>query len=552
MLSVKLKSDTAITAALGCGLAAGWYGAASGLLSGAAGNIVPAAGAIAIAGFLPAILAARNSGQNAKNKPRPGESMLKQLQALDQHAGINIVDSDSLLTEVNDHLLKLTGYSREELIGQHVRVLYDDEARSVTDLIRGNLQRGLTWQGETQLRRKDGRTLVTQATVIPLFDADGTWTGSISARTDVTETSALLAERHSAQTLNELRDDIWIVDAQTEEFSYLNGPAKKRLLMANEEYLGKSSTDFSLAHEIEAVLKACRALREKGEVTTQFESVLVDTPMYISIKFLPGPRGAGRYLIVSTDISHRLEQEQRKSAFISTVSHELRSPLTSIKGAMGLLLSGSAGELPDKASALLEIAHRNADRLILIINDILDLDKISNGQMDFEIRDVDLVELLHEADRANAMLQQRFGVDVKITGADEPVLLKTDPNRFIQVLTNLMSNAYKFSPPNGCIILDIKDVGEHVCISVKDEGQGIPLSEQGKIFDRFADMTNSDRAAKGGTGLGLSICKAIVENLGGTIGFDTQEGVGTTFYFNLPKSEPSSNAIDEIDVKRIA
>lgn len=556
MPSVNLKSDTAILAALGCGLAAGWYGATSILLPGVAGGIVPVAGAIAIAGFLPVIFQTRKSGQETNSAPGSRISMLKQLRALDTHAGINIVDSDSILTEVNDHLLELTGYSREELIGQHVKMLYDEAAQPLAEVIRSNLERGCTWQGETQLRRKDGGMLVTQATIIPLYDNDGNWTGSISARTDVTETSTLLAERHSAQTLNELRDDIWIIDAQTEKFSYLNGSAKTRLELLDEDYRNKSLAEFERSDEIEAVLQACRTLHENGEVMTQFESELVGTPMYVSIKFLPGPRGAGRYLIVFNDISYRLEQEQRKSAFISTVSHELRSPLTSIKGAMGLLLSRSAGDLPDKALALLEIAHRNADRLILIINDILDLDKISNGQMDFEIQEVDLVELLKEADSANAMLQQRFGVEVTMSGADEPVIISTDPNRFIQVLTNLMSNAYKFSPPNGRIILDISDVGQHIRISVQDEGAGIPPSEQGKIFDRFADMTNSDRAAKGGTGLGLSICKAIVESLGGTIGFDTEEDVGTTFYFNLPKAVPNFNAVDEVEVeaevKRIA
>lgn len=552
MRPVYFKGDTAFSAALGCGLAAGWYGAASAVFPEAAGGIIPAAGAIGIAGFLPVVLGTRPFGQKAPEAARSHSNMLKQLQALDMHAGINMVSNEGILSEVNDHLLALTGYDRKELIGQHVKMLYDEVSQSQTCDIRKFLEQGSTWQGETHLRRKDGSTLVTQATIIPIFDKKGNWAGSISARTDVTETSKLQAERHSAQTLNELRDDIWIIDAQTEKFSYLNGSAKERLKLVNEEYLEKDLGDFNLASEIESVLKACRALRASGDVTTQFEAELVGTPMYVSIKYLPDPRGAGRYLIVSTDISHRLEQEQRKSAFISTVSHELRSPLTSIKGAMGLLLSGSAGELPDKALALLEIAHRNADRLILIINDILDMDKISNGQMEFDISDVDLVELLKEADRANAMLQQRFGVVVTLSGADKPVFLKTDPNRFIQVLTNLMSNAYKFSPPNGRIVLDIADAGEHVRVSVKDEGQGIPLAEQGKIFDRFADMTNSDRAAMGGTGLGLSICKAIVENLGGTIGFDTEEGVGTTFFFNLPKNEPASNAVDDVDVKRIA
>lgn len=316
MPSVKLKSDTTKSVVLGCGLAAGWYGASSMVLSGFTGSVVPVGGAIAIAAILPSLLSAGKSGKMA-NKSRA--SLFTKLEALNKHAGINIVDEKSRLTEVNDHLLDLTGYSREELIGEHVKVLYDSSSQPLADTIRSSLERGESWQGDTQLRRKDGSILVTQATIIPLYDDDGNWAGSISARTDVTKTSALLAERHSAQTLNELRDDIWIIDAETEKFSYMNGSAKNRLLIENEDYLDKNLDEFSRAHEIAGVLETCRGLRNDGEVTTQFESSLLGVPMYVSIKFLPGARGAGRYLIVFNDISHRLEQEQRKSAFLSLI-----------------------------------------------------------------------------------------------------------------------------------------------------------------------------------------------------------------------------------------
>jgi signal transduction histidine kinase len=185
----------------------------------------------------------------------------------------------------------------------------------------------------------------------------------------------------------------------------------------------------------------------------------------------------------------------------------------------------------------------------LIINDILDLDKIANGQMEFDIKDVDLAELVLEADQANAMLQQRFGVKVDLIGTQQPVRFHTDPNRFLQVLTNLLTNAYKFSKPNSRILIEVQDEADHVRVSVQDEGPGIPPDDQHKIFDRFVDMANSDRSAKGGTGLGLSICKAIVENLGGTIGFECENGVGTTFYFNLPKVLPIDLGVNVTDDK---
>jgi signal transduction histidine kinase len=237
------------------------------------------------------------------------------------------------------------------------------------------------------------------------------------------------------------------------------------------------------------------------------------------------------------DISARQIEERKKSEFISTVSHELRSPLTSIKGSMGLLLSKAAGDIPDKALSLLEIAHRNADRLVLIINDILDLEKIAAGRMEFEIKDVDLSELVEETRRANAMLHQRFDLEIKVNGTDKPRVVRTDPNRIIQVLTNFLSNASKFSAANSKIEIMVEDLEDDIRISVRDEGAGIPKKDQHKIFERFADLGNSDRVGKGGTGLGLSICKAIIEGLGGSIGFNSKEGVGTTFFFALPKHE---------------
>ncbi|MCX7560207.1 PAS domain-containing sensor histidine kinase [Sulfitobacter sp. F26204] len=543
------KNRKALCVAGACGLATGWYAASSMLLTGLAASVIPAAGAIAIAGVLPTMLA---KGRNSKENDHKLLTMSQRLEALNHHAGINIVNENNALTEVNDHLLTLTGYSREELIGQPVKVLYDDNAKDVADEVRSFLVQGKTWQGETQLRRKDGSILFTQSTIMPLFKANGEWAGSISARTDVTEANKLLSERDTAQTLNELRDDIWIVDSETEQFSYMNRAAKGRLSIESDEYKLKGLADFNQDKEIQEVLRACRALRKNGETNTQYRSSLIGVPMHVSINFLPGSNGEGRYLILFNDITDHLQQEQIKSAFISNVSHELRSPLTSIKGAMGLLLSGSAGEIPDKAMTLLDIAHRNADRLILIINDILDLDKISNGQLEFDVQMVDLAELVREADNANAMLQQRFGVSTKLQGLEDAMMVQTDPNRFIQVLTNLLSNAYKFSSPGSEITISVQNEDDYLRIAVKDQGTGIPVNEQHKIFDRFADMTNSDRMTKGGSGLGLNICKAIVESLGGKIGFDTEVGVGTTFYFNLPKTLPDTVAVEEDTVRQIA
>jgi len=172
---------------------------------------------------------------------------------------------------------------------------------------------------------------------------------------------------------------------------------------------------------------------------------------------------------------------------------------------------------------------------VLIINDILDLEKIANGRLEFNLEEVDIAELLHETSAANASLEQRHGVRIQVEGTDDLNKVTTDPNRVIQVLTNFLSNASKFSKPGERVTIRAEENENELRISVADRGPGIPASEQHKVFQRFADLSNSNRADNGGTGLGLSVCKAIVENLGGKIGFDSREGFGTTFYFTLPK-----------------
>ena len=339
------------------------------------------------------------------------------------------------------------------------------------------------------------------------------------------------------EALSELRDDIWIIDANGWRISYLNRAAERRLGQASGDLPQWPLDDFAKHADLCDIADACRSLKESGNNGTHFEVTHKDIPLHVSIKQLRDSTSTTRFLVLMCDISDQIAQDQRKSEFISTVSHELRSPLTSIKGALRLLLCSSDLNLPDKALALLEIAHRSSDRLILIINDILDLDKVASGEMVADMRETDVAELVRETYSAMLVLHDRFDVTVDTIGTDAPLPFVTDPNRFIQVLTNLLSNACKFSPQGGRVTIELSDSQDELRVSVRDEGGGIPAAEQYKIFQRFADMPNSDRAAKGGTGLGLSICKAIVEGMGGTIGFQSREGVGTDFYFTLPKSK---------------
>lgn len=235
------------------------------------------------------------------------------------------------------------------------------------------------------------------------------------------------------------------------------------------------------------------------------------------------------------DITERKHIEQMQKEFISTVSHELRTPLTSIRGSLGLIMGGLAGALPEKAMELLTIANNNSERLINLINDILDMEKITAGKMQFENRVINLIPVIQQAIESNRgyadQLQVRFEFKA---GFDTVVMVCIDEKRMAQVMSNLLSNAAKYSPKEGQVEISVETKNDRVRICVHDHGKGIPQEFKSRIFSKFAQADSSDTRQKGGSGLGLNITKAIVEQLDGSIGFDSSEDAGTTFYVDLP------------------
>lgn len=256
--------------------------------------------------------------------------------------------------------------------------------------------------------------------------------------------------------------------------------------------------------------------------------------------------GGDEVLAIVRDISERKKVERLKNEFVSTVSHELRTPLTSIRGSLGLIIGGIAGELPTEAQELVDIAYKNTERLILLINDILDIEKIESGKMSFALRPVELMPLIEQAIATNQAYAEQFNVNLKLTATLPDVEVNVDSQRLIQVLTNLLSNAAKFSPSGETVEVSVSQQNHKIRISVKDRGTGIPEAFRDRIFQKFAQADSSDARQKGGTGLGLSIAKAIIERLDGQIGFETVANVGTTFYCDLPQWLPPSNERPEV------
>jgi CheY-like chemotaxis protein len=232
------------------------------------------------------------------------------------------------------------------------------------------------------------------------------------------------------------------------------------------------------------------------------------------------------------DISQRYALDRLKDEFISTVSHELRTPLTSIRGALGLLSSGILGELNDKASNLLRIATTNSDRLVRLINDILDLERIQNGRAPISLRPVQLLQVVHQAIDGMQPVADAAGVQLLHDTTQIEVLGDTD--RLLQVVTNLLSNAVKFSPPNSTVSVMMRPSSTGVTLSVIDQGRGIPADKLETIFGRFQQVDASDSRQKGGSGLGLAICRTIVQQHSGRIWAERNPVRGSTFRVFLP------------------
>ena len=244
------------------------------------------------------------------------------------------------------------------------------------------------------------------------------------------------------------------------------------------------------------------------------------------------------------DITQQRAAERVRSEFTSTLSHELRTPLTSILGSLQLLRSGALGEVPKEQDEIVEIAERNGKRLLDLINEVLDIEKIESGRLSLAPEPLALDELLRESLRLNQGFADRFQVRLALEGASQ-VMVRADRKRLMQVMTNLLSNAAKFSPPGGSVDVAVSVAGGRVRVDVGDRGPGIPPAFRGRIFGRFAQADSADSRIKGGTGLGLAISKRLIEMMQGRIGFEDRAGGGTRFYFELPVLESAAADAEE-------
>jgi PAS domain S-box-containing protein len=271
-------------------------------------------------------------------------------------------------------------------------------------------------------------------------------------------------------------------------------------------------------------------LRKNGE----------DFPVELSLSELKTAEGE-RYMANILDVSERREVERLKKEFVSTVSHELRTPLTSIRGSLTLLSVGAMGALPEQAQKVVAIAERNTIRLIGLINDILDIEKLEAGKLDMVFDNTNMNDILERSEQSVATFAANNGVKLELLPSN--VIVYADGDRIVQVLVNLLSNAVKFSPRGQTVTVAVENAAGFVQIKVIDRGRGIPEKFKKLLFQRFQQVEASDAKKKGGTGLGLAICKGIVEQHGGQIGVESVEGQGSTFWFRVPPARTDSTLV---------
>jgi PAS domain S-box-containing protein len=330
-------------------------------------------------------------------------------------------------------------------------------------------------------------------------------------------------------------------------------PAAHRLFgYGKGRLIGMAGTDCVAPPDRERALAGMLSPENiaKGGLRDEFSGLHatgVTFPMQASLTYAP-PGEDWFAQVFIRDISRQRDAERLKDEFVSTVSHELRTPLTSIAGSLGLIAGGAVGALPEKAARLISIAQSNSQRLVRLINDVLDMEKLASGSLPFHMSETTLKDVATRAMEMTRGYADQLGVELTLEEKAGGSAVRGDPDRLIQVVTNLLSNAAKYSPRGEAVTVCVEGDGATARLTVKDKGPGVPEAFRDRIFSRFAQADASDARGKSGTGLGLYIAREIVERHGGRLWFESPPAGGATFHLELPiMSEEADSKLTATD-----
>ncbi len=465
------------------------------------------------------------------------------------------------LTSLNAFTAETLGYRAEALVGRMVTELMDAEGAARFADCLNTLETEEEWQGALPLRRNDGvyRRIVVRSRRMQL---PGERAFVLIHGMDVTEQheaeEALhIATRQRELILEAVDDGILGIDLGG-KVTFINEAGARGLGYAVAELVGRDlhelihhshadGTPYSKSTSpILQALRRCEPVKMRDEVFWRKDGAAI--PVEYSATPLVEDGGVCGMVVAFQDVSERRRLEKMKDEFISTVSHELKTPLTSLRASLGLIQSGTLDKRPEKQRQMVEMAIGNCDRLIRLVNDIVDFDRGEKGRLQLNRQAVEAATLLRRAADVAHHAASQAKIDFRFEVNASPVY--ADEERALQVLTELVSNAIKFSGPGTTIRMAARNIeaeteGEgaesgavpaeqEVCFMVEDQGRGIAPEKLERIFERFQQGDASDSRALGGTGLGLALCRSIVEQHGGRIWAESEPGKGSRFLFTLP------------------
>lgn len=446
-----------------------------------------------------------------------------------------VVDRHGEIVLVNLQAEKHFGYHRDELLGQKVtRIIPKGFAqRLLTDGVEV-LAQEITTGIELTGRLRNGSECPIELKLSPLDGGEGILAvRDVSLRRDTEKKLALMEARYHC--LLQAAPDAMVVVNNAGEIVLLNLQAEKEFGYHRDELLGQNINKILPERAAERLIAMGARSPRTALVSTKTELTgRRKAGDEFPIEVMLSPLESTERILVIRDISERRKIERLKDEFVSTVSHELRTPLTSISGSLGLLTGQWASKLPESAARLLTIAHTNSQRLVRLINDILDIEKLESGRVVFNLRKVAVRPLVENAIEDNRGFAESYGVVIRLDPSSTDLDVNADPDRLAQVVTNLLSNAIKFSATDGEVTVGVEQSGDYVRITVRDHGCGVSEDFKQHIFEKFAQADATNTKQKGGTGLGLSIVKQIVERLAGAAGFRDAPGGGAIFYVDLP------------------
>jgi two-component system, OmpR family, sensor histidine kinase VicK len=463
-------------------------------------------------------------------------------------------DLNGVLLSINSHAAAALGYEPEELVGTPLRDYIDTDHQADYDAYSEMVKQDpdQDHQGRFYLRGKTGQLCIV-AYRSKLLQVTGADPFVLSHGIDITEQTKAeeelnaLTQQHQS-ILDSVGDGIWGMNMDG-KLTFINRSAAQMLGYSAQELLGK---------EMHALIHHSRAdgTPYPVEECPIMGSAKRETPLHIDddvfwrkdgrllpVEYVACPLVANGHVdgivVAFADVTERRRLDRMKDEFIATVSHELRTPLTSLRAALGLVASGALEKRPEKIPQMLDIALGNCDRLVRLVNDIVDFERIGSGSLPLHKAEWNAIDLLRRAMDPERSTAARAGLTFRIDA--QPVDVWVDGDRILQVLGNLIRNAIKFSEKGGEIRLAARATGEkEVTFEVQDQGAGIPPEKLDLIFERFQQADASDSRLRGGTGLGLALCRGIVNQHGGRIWVTSNPGSGSTFYFTTEEYVPEA------------